>query len=102
MPPGCAARRRSAFAIRRSLRPSASGRSSGDRASSSRRRVPVDRAAVVGVDQRQRDELVALVDVGHARDGQLQQQLAERGALARPRATFAANGSNDSRNGRCS
>ena len=40
-------------------------------------------AAVVGVDQRQAEQLVALVDVGDARDGQLQQQLAERGAVAR-------------------
>ena len=40
-------------------------------------------AAVVRVDQREAEQLVALVDVGHARDGQLEQQLAERGAVAR-------------------
>ena len=43
---------------------------------------PVDRPAVVGVDEREGEQLVALVDVGHARDGQLEQQLAERGAVA--------------------
>ena len=45
-------------------------------------RLPVDRAAVVGVDQRQAQQLVALVDVGDARHGQLEQELAERGAVA--------------------
>ena len=39
---------------------------------------PVDRAPVVGVDERQRLELVALVDVGDSRRRQLQQQLSER------------------------
>ena len=51
-------------------------------------RVPVDRAAVVGVDEREQRQLVAVVDVGQARHGELEQQLAERGALAgarRPR-----------------
>ena len=48
-------------------------------------RIPVDRPAVVGIDERQVDELVALVDVGHARHGELEQQLAERRALARRR-----------------
>ena len=45
-------------------------------------RLPVDRPAVVGVDQSQVQQLVALVDVGYARHGQLEQQLAERDAVA--------------------
>ena len=48
------------------------------RASVSRRSVPVDRAAVVGVDQREERQLVALVDVGHAGRGEPQHELAER------------------------
>ena len=37
----------------------------------------VDGAAVVGVDEREVDELGALVDVGHAGSGELQQLLTE-------------------------
>ena len=62
--------------------------------------VPVDRAAVVGVDQRQAEQLVALVDVGHARDGELQQRLAERRAVAGLR-DLARNGSKERRKSRC-
>ena len=45
-------------------------------------RGPIDGPAVVGVHERQRPELVALVDVGHAGDGQLEQRLRQRDALA--------------------
>ena len=47
--------------------------------------VPVDRAAVVGIDERPVGQLVALVGVGNARGGELQHQLSERGTLARGR-----------------
>ncbi len=54
----------------------------GGSASAVATRLPVDRAAVVGVHQGQAEQLVALVDVGDARHGQLEQELAERGAVA--------------------
>src|SRR6202021_1889333 len=47
--------------------------------------LPVDRPAVVGVDERPERELVALVDVRHARRGQLQHELSKRGAVAERR-----------------
>ena len=40
--------------------------------------IVIDRPAVVGIDQAEIPELVALVDVGHARRGQLQQRLRQR------------------------
>ena len=46
--------------------------------------VPVDRPAVVGVHERERLELVALVDVGHPGDGELEQGLRERVRGGRP------------------
>ena len=44
--------------------------------------VEVDRPAVVGVDERPERELVALVHVGDPGSGELEHELAERGALA--------------------
>ena len=44
--------------------------------------VPVDRPAVVGVDERERLQLVALVEVGHARHGELERGLAQPVQLA--------------------
>ena len=83
---GRRARSHSARSIRNSLIVcrvgSAPPRSSAERLAAP---LPVDGAAVVGIHQRQRPQLVALVDVGHARGGQLQQGLAERRALALPR-----------------
>src|SRR6185503_3296384 len=48
-------------------------------------RGPVHRPAVVRVDEAERLKLVALVDVGDARRGELQEQLAERAAAPRLR-----------------
>src|SRR5213593_1503994 len=45
-------------------------------------RGPVHGAAVVGIDERERDQLVALVDRRHAGRGEQEQHLAERLALA--------------------
>src|SRR3954447_15323801 len=48
-------------------------------------RLPVDGPPIVGVDERERAQLVAVVDVGDPRHRQLEQELAERCALARAR-----------------
>ena len=46
---------------------------------------PVDRPAVVGIDERAQRQLVALVDVGHARGRQLQSHRPQRHRLPEPR-----------------
>ena len=61
--------------------------------------LPVDRPAVVGVDERAERQLVALVDVGHAGHGQLQGERAQRDPVARRAPPSPTNGSKSARNG---
>ena len=97
------AQRAAAGGRARASRPPAARRRPRARASSSRAALlPVDRAPVVRVHERERGQLVALVDVGHAGHGELQRGLAQRGLDARRGRSPPATGSKSSRNGRCS
>ena len=58
--------------------------------------LPVDRPAVVRIDEREERQLVALVDVGNARRSQLQQRLPERDPLARAPPSARRRGANSS------
>ena len=47
-------------------------------------RVPIDRTAIVRVDQTEIPQLATLIDVGHPRDRQLQDELRQRGNRSNP------------------